>query len=193
MTYAAKLKDPRWRALRATILIRDGNKCQTCGSKSDLQVHHKKYTGEPWEAPESDLITLCESCHKKAHEKVLIPSTALILFQHGFGLASRKLGEVTSTFNELLSRMDKPNVVYIRAALLVKTLGKSRSTIERHLAKIKELHIIRPDPIEEDYKIGQLCWRLCPFIAWRGTNDELKKYIEALPENDPWFEFREPT
>jgi hypothetical protein len=63
-TYSDKLKNPRWQKRRLEILNRDGFKCTCCGDiGSTLHIHHSKYTGEPWDAPESDLRTLCEDCH----------------------------------------------------------------------------------------------------------------------------------
>lgn len=63
-TYSDKLKDPRWQRRRLEILNRDDWKCLACGNhENTLHVHHKKYTGNPWEAPDEDLETLCERCH----------------------------------------------------------------------------------------------------------------------------------
>lgn len=63
--YAEKLKDPRWQKKRLKIFERDGWACVRCkDSESSLQVHHKKYFGEPWECPDEHLETLCESCHE---------------------------------------------------------------------------------------------------------------------------------
>ncbi len=68
MTYAEKLKDPRWQRKRLEILSRDNFSCTCCGDiKSTLNVHHFKYKGEPWEVDNSLLITFCEVCHF-AHE-----------------------------------------------------------------------------------------------------------------------------
>ncbi|GAC1385849.1 MAG: hypothetical protein NVSMB45_15070 [Ginsengibacter sp.] len=62
--YSEKLKDPRWQKKRLEILNRDEFKCTLCGDdKTTLQVHHKKYNGEPWEVDSEDLITVCEDCH----------------------------------------------------------------------------------------------------------------------------------
>lgn len=67
-TYSEKLKDPRWQKKRLKILERDGFKCCYCGDEeTTLNVHHKKYTGEPWEANNEDLETLCETCHSLEH------------------------------------------------------------------------------------------------------------------------------
>lgn len=65
MTYSEKLKDPRWQKKRLKILERDEFACTMCGDDTtELHVHHKKYNGEPWEAIDSELITVCKSCHQ---------------------------------------------------------------------------------------------------------------------------------
>lgn len=64
MTYAEKLKDPRWQKKRLEILDRDQFTCQCCTDKTKtLCVHHKSYAGEPWEIENSELITYCIDCH----------------------------------------------------------------------------------------------------------------------------------
>lgn len=71
LTYTRQLADPRWKAKRQVILTRDEFNCANCGATSSLHVHHIKYTGYTWEAPDEDLITLCNVCHKKVHEGTL--------------------------------------------------------------------------------------------------------------------------
>lgn len=70
MTYAEKLKDPRWQKKRGEILERDKFICQECNRKwPELHVHHKYYkinTG-PWDYPDDALITLCDNCHRQTH------------------------------------------------------------------------------------------------------------------------------
>lgn len=64
MKYSEKLRSPRWQKRRLEILERDKFTCTLCNDdKTELHVHHKKYSGEPWEAPESDLQTVCKYCH----------------------------------------------------------------------------------------------------------------------------------
>ena len=66
MTYAEKLKDPRWQKLRLKVLDRDNWMCQICfDTESTLHVHHRYYLSnkEPWEYPMVALVTLCHSCH----------------------------------------------------------------------------------------------------------------------------------
>jgi hypothetical protein len=64
LAYSDKLKDPRWQRKRLEIMGRDNFTCVACANTDrTLTVHHLWYTGEPWEAPDSDLQTLCEPCH----------------------------------------------------------------------------------------------------------------------------------
>jgi len=64
MKYTDKWKDPRWQKKRLEIFTRDEWRCQSCGSITEtLCVHHFEYHGNPWDAPNDALVTLCESCH----------------------------------------------------------------------------------------------------------------------------------
>lgn len=74
--YNELLSDSRWRRKREKILERDNHCCQWCHSRYNLQVHHKAYHKfpngqkvDPWDYPDRLLITLCNECHKKWHEK----------------------------------------------------------------------------------------------------------------------------
>lgn len=81
-TYGALLFDPRWRARREEILTRDLNRCVICKGNTGLQVHHRQYhfiikNNEfklPWEYEDRLLITLCEACHKRGHNKYKVPT-----------------------------------------------------------------------------------------------------------------------
>lgn len=66
MSYTEKLKDPRWQKKRLGVMQRDGFACRDCGSENKtLNVHHCAYVGlDPWDAPESVMLTLCQECHK---------------------------------------------------------------------------------------------------------------------------------
>ena len=56
-----------WNNRRKEILTRDNYECRLCGSLMGLQVHHKSYQafGSGQES-DTDLISLCESCHPLA-------------------------------------------------------------------------------------------------------------------------------
>lgn len=63
-TYSELLRDPRWQKKRLEIMNRDQFTCVKCGTKEHtLHIHHLKYTGQPWQAPDKDLETVCEDCH----------------------------------------------------------------------------------------------------------------------------------
>ena len=74
--------DPEWKAKREEILQRDSNSCVICKRNNELQVHHRQYHfiirenqfKPPWDYHESLLITLCESCHKRGHNKYKVPT-----------------------------------------------------------------------------------------------------------------------
>ena len=56
-----------WNNRRKEILERDNHECRLCGSMMGLQVHHKSYQAfGSGQEPDTDLITLCESCHPLA-------------------------------------------------------------------------------------------------------------------------------
>lgn len=80
-SYRELLFNKRWLEKKAKILQRDGYKCTICGSTNHLVVHHKQYhinkrTNQklpPWEYDDKYLVTLCEDCHKRGHEKFQVP------------------------------------------------------------------------------------------------------------------------
>lgn len=87
-SYKEQLENQLWLNKRAEILQRDGFRCRYCGETKCLQVHHKQYIEGrlAWEYDNSDLITLCKSCHAREHnggsnEKMLISSKKVIIFR----------------------------------------------------------------------------------------------------------------
>jgi 5-methylcytosine-specific restriction endonuclease McrA len=63
-----KLKDEKWKAFRWFVMKVRGEKCETCGSTENLQVHHLKYKKvKAWEYTCNDVIVVCRDCHKRLH------------------------------------------------------------------------------------------------------------------------------
>ena len=67
-------KADRWRldplsyeSPRQQILRRDGWRCQSCGTMSNLEVHHKQFRSHAGDDSEENLITLCSTCHASDH------------------------------------------------------------------------------------------------------------------------------
>jgi 5-methylcytosine-specific restriction endonuclease McrA len=56
-----------YESLRLQILRRDAWRCQSCGTMSNLEVHHKESRSHSGEDSEENLITLCVACHAAAH------------------------------------------------------------------------------------------------------------------------------
>lgn len=80
--YGEKLFDRKWIEKKREIMTRDQNKCVICGkSEGKLQVHHRQYHFirrlqkhvDPWDYNDRLLITLCESCHSRGHNKYKVP------------------------------------------------------------------------------------------------------------------------
>jgi ATP-dependent DNA helicase RecQ len=55
--------------LRQQILSRDGWRCQSCGTTSNLEVHHRKFRSHAGADSEENLITLCTACHTRVHRR----------------------------------------------------------------------------------------------------------------------------
>jgi len=53
--------------LRQQVLRRDGWKCQSCGTISNLEIHHKQQRSQSGDDLEENLITLCAACHENVH------------------------------------------------------------------------------------------------------------------------------
>ena len=53
--------------LRQQVLRRDGWRCQSCGSMSNLEVHHQRFRSHAGLDSEDNLITLCADCHSSMH------------------------------------------------------------------------------------------------------------------------------
>jgi len=64
-----------WRQLREQILRRDQYRCQHCGrhegmySSTDLQAHHIQPVSRGGEGTAENLITLCNRCHNRLHDR----------------------------------------------------------------------------------------------------------------------------
>lgn len=66
--YNKYLQSPEWAIIKIEMRTFYGNKCQECGSKRKLHVHHKHYKNFGNEEPE-DLMLVCEKCHIAIHKE----------------------------------------------------------------------------------------------------------------------------
>lgn len=60
--------------LRQCVLRRDGWRCQFCGSRTLLEVHHQQFRSHLGDDNEQNLITLCVTCHLGVHSAKLAKS-----------------------------------------------------------------------------------------------------------------------
>ena len=56
-----------YESLRQQILRRDSWRCQSCGTMSNLEVHHRQFRTHSGADSEENLITLCATCHATVH------------------------------------------------------------------------------------------------------------------------------
>ena len=64
-----RLDAASYELLRQEILRRDGWRCQFCGARSNLQIHHQEFRSQAGADLESNLITLCVDCHSLSHHR----------------------------------------------------------------------------------------------------------------------------
>lgn len=70
LLYNDFLKTAYWAIVRNYVVDQSRGKCEICGKKKHLHVHHKTYKNHGFEhANLDDLMVLCEICHAKFHDK----------------------------------------------------------------------------------------------------------------------------
>lgn len=71
LSYQKQLATKQWKDFRKLVLSQRGKKCEMCGSKENIQIHHTHYiTGrKAWEYMPTDVLVLCKDCHGKIHGK----------------------------------------------------------------------------------------------------------------------------
>ena len=85
----------RYRELRPHILARDGLRCVECSASENLEVHH--IDENPLNNRASNLVTLCNPCHKRVH------------FSDAGGLMSQRLKTYAERPLSMTSRWKKPS------------------------------------------------------------------------------------
>jgi 5-methylcytosine-specific restriction endonuclease McrA len=62
-----RLDPEAYQQLCLQVLQRDGWRCQQCGSRTNLEVHHLQFRSHLGTDSEENLITLCRECHERLH------------------------------------------------------------------------------------------------------------------------------
>lgn len=58
---------PKWNKIRKSIIERDNYSCRICNKDYELHVHHIDYNR--MNNSTSNLVTLCEPCHRAVHRE----------------------------------------------------------------------------------------------------------------------------
>lgn len=58
---------------RHVCYVRDGWKCRKCGHEESLTLHHIIYRSLGGGHQPENLVTLCWPCHKRVHDKEILP------------------------------------------------------------------------------------------------------------------------
>ena len=66
-TARLRLDPASYETLRQQVLRRDGWRCQFCGARANLEVHHQQFRSQSGHDSEENLITLCVCCHGEMH------------------------------------------------------------------------------------------------------------------------------
>ncbi|MBP8124935.1 MAG: HNH endonuclease [Caldilineaceae bacterium] len=66
LPYADYLQSTHWRRTRRKKIASVGSRCEQCGRRKALQVHHLTYERKGEELM-TDLQVLCRACHKAVH------------------------------------------------------------------------------------------------------------------------------
>ena len=70
MDYYDFLNTPYWKAISEYVKVKNHYKCEICGEKGSLHVHHPTYDFHGRELQNMNkLKCLCDSCHKIFHNK----------------------------------------------------------------------------------------------------------------------------
>lgn len=65
-----RLTPKAYRELQREVLERDGWRCQSRGTMSNLEVHHLQFRSQSGHDDEQNLITLCRDCHGLVHDRL---------------------------------------------------------------------------------------------------------------------------
>ncbi len=111
--YLRLLRHPRWQKRRLEIFQRDDWQCQNCHRGLDngieFHVHHRRYTGNPWQAPDEDLSTMCALCHEEEHGPPGLGRQELdarcAFLKDKLGAATREVSKVLEEAAELREKM----------------------------------------------------------------------------------------
>ena len=176
-TYAELLLDPRWQRKRLEALNAYNWRCDRCGSpESTLHVHHKMYRkgAKPWEYDVSELVVLCDPCHKTIHDlkselDSLIANSEIQYTLLRMLVCAAKTMVILNTCSDGAITVSSPEEAGLISYLSSATSDRSRDITSRVMSG--ETLSVSPMEIETE-----------AIIAW---SDEREKQSENKPEDVP--------
>lgn len=62
------INSPKWATTREMIIIKRGGRCEVCGTRSNLKLHHARYDNLGREQV-ADCVVLCNKHHVELHKE----------------------------------------------------------------------------------------------------------------------------
>jgi len=75
LEYRRTMQSAGWRRRRAQAIRRAGHRCQECGARGSLDVHHTTYVHLGAER-DNELLALCVRCHGREHGRAHLDGSA---------------------------------------------------------------------------------------------------------------------
>jgi 5-methylcytosine-specific restriction endonuclease McrA len=90
-----KLGKVEYKKLCLEVMARDKWKCRCCGRRNNLHCHHVRFRSHGGDDIMENLLTLCDECHSKLHERwIEITQSDRLMYRKGEELlidANRKV------------------------------------------------------------------------------------------------------
>lgn len=153
--YSEKLKDPRWQRRRLEIMSRDGFSCVCCGrDDKTLNVHHCYYVRgrEPWDYPDSSLVTVCEDCHASEHSNRDIQASKLIGALRSQGATWAEVGSLANIFSDSSIADRQALVTFIATISNIVMLSSYSDGFSDELQRLIDSGFERAFPQKPDWK-----------------------------------------
>lgn len=99
--------------------------------------------------------------------------------------------EALPTLMVLIANVERDNLVRMRATLIAHNIGVSLATVYRQLKELQQTGFIEPDPAEGDKPRAVFNWRICPYLAWKGSTESMLAYLKQLPGDHKWKTFND--
>lgn len=65
--YVFGIYPENWAEIKRRVLARDGHRCQNCGGRTELHVHHIVPINKGGTSDPNNLVTICRACHTMIH------------------------------------------------------------------------------------------------------------------------------